>query len=92
MTSVTSFLVQSFIRKRFPEDCNWTDSNCHYFAVILKERFPEGEICYDVVEVHFVLKLNGEMYDTNGHTVVPWKSFSEYDEKQRERILRDYIL
>ena len=27
--------VEEFIQRRFPVDCNWTNGNCYYFAVIL---------------------------------------------------------
>lgn len=36
--------IEEFINRRFPNDCNWLSGNCYYFAIILKDRFPEGNI------------------------------------------------
>ncbi len=46
--------IIKFIKRRFPNDSNWLNGNCFYFAVILKNRFPKGVIFYDVVIDHFV--------------------------------------
>lgn len=89
--------VIDFIQRRFVDDCKWTDGNCYYFAIILKDRFPEGEMYYDVIYGHFVFKYQNEYYDWNGAVrsigyLVEWDKFEEYDFLQKERIIKDCIL
>ena len=91
--------VLDFIRRRFADNCHWTDGNCYYFALILKERFG-GTIYYDTIDGHFVIDINGIVYDYNGAYstninnpwYVEWSAFNHYDEAQYERIVRDCIL
>ena len=65
------------------------------FSLILKDRFPEGEIYYDVIWGHFLLKLNNIYYDYNGEfeplCPIPWNTFDEYDNLLKERIIRDCL-
>ena len=87
--------VLNFIR-RFP-DANWLTGNCYYFAVILKNRFNEGEIYYDVIDGHFVFKLNQIFYDWTGIVdpikPISWNKFKfQYDRLQYEKILQNCIL
>lgn len=91
--------VLDFIHKRFSKDNNWLTGNCYYFAVILKTRFPEGIILYDVIDGHFVLQYNGIKYDWSGvyeenneHCWIEWDLFDSYDSIQKEVIVRDCIL
>ena len=92
--------VLDFIQRRFLNDCHWTDGNCYYFAVILRDRFyPNADILYDVINGHFVTKINGIMYDWNGvvsddgeHRYVRWDDFDRYDGLQRQRVENDCIL
>ena len=91
--------IVDFIRRRFPENSNWLDGNCYYFAIILKDRFPQGTILYDVIDGHFVILIDNKIYDWQGivskdrnHRYVIWDQFDEYDELQKERIIRDCIL
>ena len=95
--------VLEFIYRRFPEDCHWTDGNCYYFAVILKARFPNGEISYDVVDGHFVFQLEDLFFDWNGtclqYTIdeslkehlYKWSDFPKIDLEQYKRIIQDVI-
>lgn len=90
--------VLDFIKKRFSIDCNWTNGNCYYFAVILKERFG-GLIMYDVVNGHFAVYIDGILYDWHGIVIwedlsyyVEWDKFDDYDSLQKQRIIRDCIL
>jgi hypothetical protein len=90
--------ILDFIRTRFSSDCNWTNGNCYYFAVILKERFG-GVIMYDVVNGHFVTYIDGILYDWNGAVVwedlsgyIEWEKFDAYDSLQKQRIIRDCIM
>lgn len=88
--------ITEFIRRRFPGDCRWTDGNCYFFALILKDVFG-GDIYYDVVDGHFLTKCGDSFYDWTGRTdryvnVVKWDEFGQYDSKQKERIIRDCIM
>lgn len=87
--------VIEFILRRFPQDCNWTDGNCYFFALILHDVFG-GEIYYDVVNGHFVTKIKNKFYDwtgevTDAEVLVKWDKFDKYDKAQKERIIRDCI-
>ena len=100
--------VLEFIRRRFKDNCKWIDGNCYYFAVILKDRFPEGKIHYDVINGHFVFgyehfgyqhKSRGWSFydwkgfvDPNSCVLVEWDKFDMYDSLEKERIIRDCIL
>ena len=90
--------VLEFIRRRFSDDCNWTTGNCYYFAVILKARFPEGKIYYDVINGHFVFMYNNLFYDYIGsydeyqYTLIPWDEFDDYDALLKQRIIRDCVM
>lgn len=92
--------VLEFIQRRFNKDCNWIDGNCYYFTVILKNRFPEGKIYYDIVWGHFVFKYKNKYYDWTGvlgldeflDYLIEWDKFNEYDSLRRERVVRDCIM
>jgi len=91
--------VLEFINRRFKKDCNWLDGNCYYFAVILKDRFPDGKIIYDVIYGHFFFEYNGKCYDYSGEIVCPggaygvyWDEMDKYDRLQKDRIIRDCIM
>jgi hypothetical protein len=88
--------VVEFIKRRFPTDCNWTNGNCYYFALILSSRF-NGIIYYDVIDGHFICKIDNNYYDyfgivdINNRILVEWNKFQEYDSLQYERIMQDVI-
>lgn len=89
--------VLEFIQRRFKKNCNWTDGNCYYFAIILKDRFPEGEVFYDVLYGHFVFKYLNKYYDWSGIVnsfgyLVCWDTFDDYDSLLKQRIIRDCIM
>ena len=93
--------ILDFIKRRFPTDCNWTSGNCYYFANILKLRFTEGEIWYDLIEDHFVFKYENEFYDWTGilsnykfrnSSLIKWNYYNETDPLHYARIVRDDIL
>lgn len=81
---------------RFP-DANWLNGNCYYFAIILKDRFPDGEIYYDVWNGHFIFKLEDTYYDWRGivHDIglpICWDTFEEsYDKYQYKKIIENCI-
>lgn len=90
--------VLDFINKRFKKDCDWLTGNCYYFTLILKDRFPEGHIYYDVINGHFVFAYKCYIYDWTGiiknvdGILIRWEDFNSYDPLQRERIVRDCIM
>lgn len=90
--------VLNFISKRFSDDNMWTSGNCFYFASILKIRFPNGKIYYDVIYGHFVFEYEGCLYDWDGiyqkndDYLVEWDKFDEYDSIQKDIIIRDCIM
>ena len=88
--------ILDFINRRFKENCHWLDGNCYYFALILKDRFPNGFIYYDVTYGHFMYEVNGRFYDWSGEIapkgkIAPWKIFHLYDKVQYEVIMRDCV-
>ena len=89
--------VLEFIQRRFESDCNWMTGNCYYFAVILKDRFPEGRIYYDVIYGHFIFQYQDKYYDWTGiykttdGILAAWDEFDEYDSIQKKVIVRDCI-
>lgn len=87
--------ILKFIKKRFPQNCNWLDGNCYFFAIILQSAFG-GEIYYDVINGHFITKIEADFYDWTGRVknyeiLVKWNDFDNYDKLQKERIIRDCI-
>lgn len=90
-------MVEKFIKERFNTNCNWLDGNCYYFAIILKARFPQAIILYDVINGHFVADIDNELYDwsgkiSNNSKYVIWDQIDNYDSLVKERIIRDCIL
>lgn len=97
--------VLNFINRRFRDyDCNWTNGNCYYFAVILAERFKDegATIYYDTVNGHFICKIDDVFYDWNGALtfednyiekyIKKWCDLCEEDPVWSGRIVRDVIL
>lgn len=91
--------IVEFIMRRFAEDCKWLDGNCYYVAIILKDRFPGGDIYYDVAKYHFLFKYKENFYDWTGvakceseENLIKWDEFEKYDKQQKERIVRDCLL
>lgn len=89
--------VLEFIQRRFKKDCNWIDGNCYYFALILKDRFPEGKIFYDVLYGHFVFQYQDQYYDWTGIVdslggIVEWDKFDDYDSVLKHIVIRDCIM
>ena len=72
---------------------------CYYFALILKSRFPKGDIYYIPIYNHFVFKYEDNLYDISGIIVdeekinlaEPWEQYKEKDKLETERIIRDCI-
>lgn len=88
--------VQEFIQRRFPTNCNWKSGNCYYFSQILLSRFPEGILCYDVIDGHFCVKIDEVYYDWCGIYIptapIEWDKFDEYDNIQKQVVIRDCIM
>ena len=73
----------------------FTEGNCYYFAVILREHFG-GEIYYLPIENHFICKINKNFYDITGKVIpeeepVCWTTFKDIDELEYNRVIRDCI-
>ena len=81
--------VLEFIKRRFPTDCNWTNGNCYYFALILSNS-SNGTIYYDVIEGHFNYDYFG-VVNTDGRVLVEWDKFEQYDALQQQVVQRDVI-
>lgn len=97
--------VLDFIHRRFRDyDCNWTNGNCYYFAVILVDRFKDegAAIYYDTVDGHFICKIDDIFYDWNGALtfeeehiekyIKKWSDLCNEDPIWSNRIVRDVIL
>ena len=89
--------ILEFIHRRFPIDSHFLDMNCYYFALILKDRFPQGEIFYDVIYGHFMFLCEGDYYDWTGcikpkGTLIKWDEFEKYDSLQKQIVIRDCLL
>lgn len=96
--------VIEFINRRFKDESYWLNGNCYYFAIILKERFcnNNSEIYYDVLEGHFICKIDDIFYDWNGIVnyddeykskyVKKWSTYHTEDCIHWERIVRDVIM
>lgn len=89
--------ILDFIKRRFSINCNWLDKNCYYFSLILKDRFPQGCIYYDVIDGHFLFRYKNEYYDWTGlmepkGVLIKWDEFDKYDALQKQVIVRDCIM
>lgn len=75
-------------------DIIFTNGCCYWFSLILNKRFPNSTIMYDVIQGHFVTKINNRLYDITGDVTdkydpIDWDTFP--DKLQKERIIRDCI-
>lgn len=78
--------ILEFIKRRFPEESNWMNGNCFYFAQILASRFA-GDVVYDPIEGHFLFWASDDnFYDWSGRHV--------YDDLQRRKMFlwRDSVM
>ena len=85
------FLGRNTIERLF------TEGNCYYFAVILKERFEGGLIYYLPAANHFVFKYGGKYYDICGEygtseKAYEWEAFKKERESLAKRIERDCLV
>ena len=77
----------------------FTKGYCYYFAIILKDRFPQGEIWYLPVVNHFVYKIEDRFYDATGDCtetyaldlVYSWSEYQMMDAQHSYRIIMDCI-
>lgn len=87
--------ILDFIKRRFPTDNNWCNGNCYWFAYILKGRF-NGQIYYEVVNNHFIVKINDKFYDWHGeyqpqYEVYPWEEYIDIDNLDFLRLFHDCV-
>ena len=47
-------------------DCNWMNGNCYFFAIILKFTFLFGDMYYNLIQGHFLFKLDKNYYNFLG--------------------------
>ena len=94
MNRIESFIKQ--FRDLGAENC-FSNGMCYWFASILNNRFPGGEIVYDEVANHFGCEIGGQVYDitgnvTNTYNWMPWLKFIYKDTALTKRVVRDCIL
>jgi len=83
--------VIEFIERRFPnikEDKQWINGNCYYFASILKTRFPEGWLVYDVIDGHFLFLYSKMLIDSVHHVFLE-KAFKP---SEKNYIINDHMI
>lgn len=91
--------VVDFINRRFVKDCDWSNGNCYYFALILSHRFPTLRIVYLPVRGHFAVIDNLYLYDYEGavglneitELIYPLDKLKEDDPKWYAKLFRDCI-
>lgn len=98
-TFVVSFManvieVCDFTKRRFGENCHWTDGNCLWFAYILKSRFDDVDIVYDYVAGHFLVSVNGTLVDWTGivepiETIILLDEIHDTDPLWYKHLMRD---
>lgn len=93
-------MVEEFINRRFPVDCDWMTGNCYFFALIIKSVFS-GRIVYDPIDGHFLCYTDGGYYDWTGrrdysaeeiNNFVDWEMYMWHDPSHASRIMRDCML
>ncbi len=101
MPKINHFEVLGFIQKFNGYEFDnvlkqtFTEGFCYYFAVILRERFPDGEIVYIPAMGHFSYRIGAILYDVTGQlkTEEEVHVFDQYpDALQKQRIVRDCII
>jgi hypothetical protein len=101
-------LILKFIAKFNSHEClfvlqeTFTKGFCYYFAIILKERFPESTIYYDQIDGHFIVLYEFKFYDITGHLpkydtenrggLWRWDRLEAEDELLFDRIWRDCVM
>lgn len=74
--------IYDFITRRFPEDCDWMNGNCLWFAQILVWRFSEElTIYYEPVVGHFYAGTQ------DGRFFFDWEGFYNEEDLENEPIL-----
>ena len=93
--------ILEFIHRRFPNDSNWLDGNCFFFAKILECAFM-GTVVYDPIDGHFLFTQDGKVYyDWAGahqyekeysDKFEVWKFYMRKDPNHYARVMRDCTL
>ena len=92
--------ILEFIKRRFPQNCDWDTGNCWWFAAILQARFTELEIWYEPVKGHFYAgnKDGTIFYDWYGAHInlkdkpILINDIIKSDPKWAKRLIRDCIM
>ena len=89
--------ILDFIATFKGSEAVFTNGNCYWFAKILKERFPDGDILYNSTFNHFAFDINGKIHDITG--IIPehkdwyyWDFYKKEDPIHAMRIYRDCVL
>lgn len=76
----------------------FTQGNCYYFALILKDRF-NGDIMYNEIEGHFACRIKRKLYDITGccdnlyvGDWISWENYKIVEPNRSKGIIRDCIL
>jgi hypothetical protein len=95
--------ILEFIHRRFPNDSNWLNGNCYFFAKILETAFF-GYIVYDPIDGHFLFTQYGNesiFYDWAGahkyekdysDKFEVWELYKTKDPSHYSRVMRDCTL
>lgn len=89
--------ILEFINRRFAADCDWTNGNCYWFAIILKTRFPELNIYYLSKKGHFIVGYLGNYFDWTGKVELDefpilFSEIEHFDPLWYEHLVRDCFL
>ena len=96
--------IERFINdfKKFETDDvlvkTFTEGYCYYFVLILKHRFPNGNICY-TNPFHFIFNLDNKFYDITGdctdkykpEDIIEWDKLLNINPEKTKIITRDII-
>lgn len=88
--------ILEFIKRRFPQDANWLNGNCYWFAHILCTRFPFLKIYYEPIEGHFYAGTPSHYFDWTGLRTpyskpILFEEIKETDKLWYDRIIRDCV-
>ena len=88
--------INDFIKRRFNKEDNWLNGNCLWFAYILKKRFPNLNIYYCPIEIHFIVGYLGEFFDLNCKIIpneipILLDEIKENDDLWYNKLIRDCL-
>ena len=77
----------------------FTNGNCYFFALILKELFTGSHIVFSQSESHFLVMYDNHLYDILGdrtkeisiYDLYAWEDMKTIDNAYYNRLLRDCV-